>query len=250
MRRYQALWRSAVAKWPSLDLPYRKELASYRAHGKRVVHILHIGKTGGTAIKEVLHLHRDTRSHRIELHSHGFTLQDVPAPDEVIFFLRDPIGRFVSAFNSRLREGRPRHYSPWTKGEARAFSIFPTANSLALALSSPDVSRYQEAVRAMRDINHVKQSYFRWLQSEDYLLSRRDAVLMVGFQEDLERDFEKLKRLLGLPVGICLPEDDIRAHRAPPGTNRHLEEPAIRNLQQWYQRDCQLLDMCRREFSE
>ena len=61
-----------------------------------------------------------------------------------MFFVRDPISRFVSGFNSRLRKGLPKMYFPWAPGEKLAFSRFATPNQLALALSSSDAGAKQE----------------------------------------------------------------------------------------------------------
>lgn len=240
-------WRKAAGKWPAVDRwLYSRSLTSYRLQGKEIVHLLHIGKTGGTAIKEALISHQDTPSYRIELHGHRFRLRDVPEGDRVIFFLRDPISRFRSAFYSRQRMGLPRYYFPWTKGERRAFAAFPTANDLALGLSSPDQVCRNEAIRAMQKIGHLRWSLMYWFESEEYFLSRLNAVMMVGFQRQLEKDFERLKDLLGLPGVVRLPTDDLSAHRAP-ARDLLLSGAAISNLRAWYSRDYAFIDLCRKK---
>src|SRR6056297_1213665 len=98
---------------------------------KKPVHFLHIRKAGGTAIKEAL---KDIAvKQNVILHPHKTRLKDIPEGEKVFFFLRNPVSRFVSGFNSRLREGKPRYNSPWNEGEKVAFSRFPTANDLAEA---------------------------------------------------------------------------------------------------------------------
>lgn len=75
------------------------------------LHFVHVGKTGGTAIKQALLSHRLAYRHernahklpagpygRIHLHKHRFRLGDVPPGDFVFFCVRDPIARFVSGF--------------------------------------------------------------------------------------------------------------------------------------------------------
>ena len=108
----------------------------YRARRKRVLHFLHVRKTGGTAIKYALKPCLVTSGHYIVLHGHRFTLREVPKGDQAIFCLRNPISRFVSGFYSRLRQGQPRNLVPWTPDEKASFSRFDTPNRLALALSS------------------------------------------------------------------------------------------------------------------
>ena len=70
------------------------------------VHFLHIGKTGGTAIKAALKAYPPAVT--LHVHPHRFALADVPRGERVFFFVRDPLSRFVSAFHSRKRRGLPR----------------------------------------------------------------------------------------------------------------------------------------------
>ena len=118
------------------------------------LHLLHIGKTGGTALKHALRTERlayykpenahkfpETPYGRIQLHGHRFRMEDVPPGDYATFFVRDPISRMVSGFYSRLDEGRPHYGSKWTPDERTAFEAFPTPQSLASALDSEDAEQ-------------------------------------------------------------------------------------------------------------
>src|SRR5689334_13541511 len=101
--------------------------------------LLHIGKTGGTAAKTVLKAAKELRvGRRIGLYGHQIGLQDVVDMDmtrKLVFFIREPVSRYVSAFNSRLRRGFPRHGNTWTEREEIAFEHFKTPNQLAEGLS-------------------------------------------------------------------------------------------------------------------
>jgi hypothetical protein len=205
-----------------------------RIRGRRIVHVLHIGKTGGTAVKTALGEGRGAAS-RVILHNHTFTLADVPNDEFCAFFVRDPITRYVSGFYSRQREGRPRYHEPWTDGERRAFGAFGTPNELALGLSSDQESRRGEAVRALQSIQHVKDSYCRSLKDEAYLAQRRTSILFVGAQENLVRDYGQLSEILGM--GGELPVSDVGAHRNPAGLDYGLAGEAVENLREWYSRD-------------
>jgi hypothetical protein len=127
--------------------------------------------------------------------------------------LRDPIDRFVSGFNSRRRRGRPLNNFEWTQDEAAAFTAFPTANDLAEALSVAEGRRRAAAIAAIRCIYQVKSSYADWLVDFDYLGSRRDDMSWVGLTSRLADDFERLKRILGLPIECELPGDPVASHR-------------------------------------
>jgi len=216
----------------------------HRLLGKRGVHYLHIGKTGGSAVKYALKAHTESPRHAIYLHSHGVKLSDVPVGDGVIFFLRDPISRFVSGFYSRQRQGQPRIFSPWEPAEKVAFERFDSPNALAAALSSNDDEERTAAEEAMRSIRHVRSSYADWLVDEAYLRSRAGDVLLVGHQERMSEDFERLRGLLKLGDHVQLPGDDVNSHRNPQSVDRRLDPSAQENLKRWYRRDYQLIDVC------
>src|SRR3954468_17466545 len=106
--------------------------ASQAAHrqGRQVVHMLHVGKTGGTAVQMALHNVPKPADLQLQMYGHGISLSDIPPNDDIFLFLREPLARFASGFEMRRREGRPRHYRPWTPAERRAFSRFDTPESL------------------------------------------------------------------------------------------------------------------------
>jgi hypothetical protein len=222
-------------------ISYRLRLRRNRSQGKV---ILHIGKTGGTALKEVLGS-VPSEHYGIELHEHDFRLRDVPNGDKAVFFVRDPVSRFVSGFNSRKRQSQPRNFYPWSPEEMKAFKRFETPNELATALSSKERCRRIAAVRAMKSINHVNSCYWNWFESPTYFLSRLSDILLIGHQETMESDFTLLKRALNLPKSLELPKDPIRAHRGPAGLDVNLDTDALRNLEHWYASDYEFLELCK-----
>jgi hypothetical protein len=216
-----------------------------RMRGKRILHFLHIGKTGGTAVLTAL-LGVDDRRYRFYYRGHHGTLADVQAGDSCFFFVRDPVTRFVSAFHSRQREGRPRYYYPWNAEERTAFERFKTPNELAVALSSDDADTRAAAERAMRGIKHIKTPLAWWSGTEEYLRQRRSAVLFVGAQEQLTEDFARLKALLGIEATLA--QDEVTSHRNPGHLDRTLDPSAIENLRTWYAADYTRLTTLREWF--
>ena len=217
------------------------------------VHFLHIGKTGGSAIRDAMERARRCRAAErwvVRLHDHGTRLRDIPRGEKFFFFLRDPVGRFVSGFNSRRRWGRPRYFLPWSPPELAAFRRFATPDRLACALSSPDACERAAAQSAMRSIRHVGDGYWRWFESEAYFLSRLDDLFFIGFQSDLTADFEFLKSRLRLPECLSLPHDPVRSHRSPRGLDRTLGETALGNLHAWYEADFRFIALCKRVIRE
>jgi hypothetical protein len=210
------------------------------------IHVLHIGKTGGTALKHALLDHRSVSGHELLLHGHDVTLAHVPVGEQFMFVIRDPLSRFVSAFNGRLREDRPRYHYPWNEAERAAFAVFKTPDELGTALSAGDRRRRKQAEQAMRGIGHIKVSYAYWLGDEQAFRARLPDLFFIALQERLEEDFEQLKRKLDLPPEVRLPTGDTEAHRTPAGYDDELGPVARANLERWYARDLAFVQLCRR----
>jgi len=217
-----------------LSIAKKAKRVIQKAQGKQFVHFLHIGKTGGTAVKHALKQYSTYGHFVILLHRHSVTLRDIAKGESVFFFLRDPISRFVSGFYSRQRQGQPRFYVPWGRDEKNAFKYFDTPNHLAITLSSTNAEERVRAEKAMKSIEHVRSSYWDWFESEKYFKSRLSDIFFIGFQEHLNKHFEILKSKLSLPDSVELPKDDIQAHRNPKNLNKFLEDDAIENLSHWY----------------
>jgi len=133
---------------------------------------LHIGKTGGTFLKSIAS-EQDASQPSTYLGKHGDTLTSTilnfGLNRKLGFFFRDPMDRFVSGFQSRLRRGLPTYNVDWTVGEATAFSFFETANDLAEALSTDDERLKSAAHFAFGNIFHLKHGYVHYLNSAEAL---------------------------------------------------------------------------------
>jgi Sulfotransferase family len=159
-----------------------------------------------------------------------------------MFVLRDPVARFVSAFNSRLRMGRPRYDYPWCDEEKVAFANFATADELATALGS---RRRSQAEHAMHSIGHLNTPYRYWFRDEKSFRARLPDLFFIGLTERLGDEFELLKRKLGLPQRASLPRDATTAHWTPAGYADGLSEVARTNLELWYEWDVPFYRSCR-----
>jgi hypothetical protein len=201
---------------------------------RRRTHFLHVRKTGGSAVAHALA--PVARTHGIVIHGHATRLADVPPDDDVFFFLRDPVERYVSGFNSRLRRGRPLRDLTWTAGEERAFARFRSPNALAEALGAADPELAAHARFAMRNVNHVSSSFADWFSLAE-IAARRDRIVLLGLQANLDADFEFVKRRLGLPTDVALPRDPVLAHRTPPEYETALTPEARANVAAWYAGD-------------
>jgi len=199
------------------------------------VHFLHIRKTGGMALKAALSPVAAERG--LLLREHGTALAKVPRGERAVFVVRDPVARFVSGFNSRLRMGRPLFDRPWNAAEAEAFAAFKTPDELAQALDA----RTPAALAAMSGIRHVNQPLSDWLVSESYLRERLGDILWVGRTETLAADLEEIKRRLDLPPSLRLPADEVSSHRTPQSMQTQLSSKGRAALERWYEADLRML---------
>jgi hypothetical protein len=221
--------------------------------GYKVVHFLHIGKTGGTAIKNAF-LEKDVLFRKMRifnkrlfvLHKHDFHLDHVGNNEYVFFVIRDPVERFVSGFNSRLRQGLPRKFNPWTVKERQVFEYFDTPNKLAEALTNGDEEIREKAEQAMGTILHVRNTVWEWFIDEKYFLENKSKILCIMKQSNLEQDFHLFKQKMGIKIGE-LPSDNIKSHKSPVDVDKRLTNIAFTNLQQWYRRDYEFLQFLNRE---
>lgn len=97
----------------------------------------------------------------------------------------------------------------------------------------------------MKSIKHVRDSYWKWFESEDYLRQRQSDILFIGFQENLTQDFEILNSRLNLPDNVKLPGNDMLSHRNPRDLDKTLDDDAIRNLRDQYRDDYRLISQCK-----
>jgi hypothetical protein len=206
--------------------------------------MLHVRKTGGTAVKAALAQAACPGNLQLMLHPHRVSLRDIPAGDDVFFFLRDPVARYVSGFESRRREGRPAHYHPWTAAERRAYERFPSAEELALGLASTDPQERTAAEQAMAALPHIRTHLSDWLGDERLVRERSDRIILIGWQETLETDFNRLAGLLGLAPETSLPTDEGSAHRSSVGDTRpQMSDAAAAIVRDWYASDYALIDV-------
>jgi hypothetical protein len=80
---------------------------SYRLPGRQIALVLHIGKTGGTALKSALRPYLNSGDYEIRLHGHQFGLPDFPRGEKVIFFVRDPGQPFRQRLLQSAEAGAP-----------------------------------------------------------------------------------------------------------------------------------------------
>lgn len=229
MIRLSKISRSAFYTLKSVS---RLQLAKLRANP---IHFLHIGKTGGTTVKEAI-LSLDCRQYFFVLHGHNVALNHLPQNARFFFSLRDPVDRFVSGFNDRLRESRPRYNHKHSVAEKEAFELFPSALHLAEALTATHPN-HRAALGAMRSVGHIRRLQSEWTKG---LFSPGRNPLAIIRTESLSSDFNRLMFLLGLD------EADVSHSNFGPenSADQVLSPEAVENVRRWYQKDYLLIEQC------
>ncbi len=126
---------------------------------------------------------------------HDAKLKDILTSDQdakIAFTFRDPAQRFVSAFHSRLRCGRPRNNSHWSTAEAVSFQYFETPDALARALSGDDQRLFSAAEFAIRSISHLRRDYRFHFGSLDALIKSRNNIVFASDLSDLDHTYKDL----------------------------------------------------------
>ena len=208
---------------------------------------IHIGKTGGTLIQNVLRSLPQEHRGQFRILGHDVTLpQAVEArPQMPVFFsVRRPAALFVSGFNSRLRQGRPTYDRPWNRREAVAFSVFGTPNELAEALSAEDPHLRASAEFSMLSINHVRKG-LRWhLRDIECLEQHQASIAFILLQERLEQDLRAFADQVGVPLELAEVSPGERLHTALPEDATKLSDTGLANITRWYRADQEIYDWC------
>lgn len=204
------------------------------------ISFLHITKTGGTSVVAALSPVWDQGNWQIGFSGHEATLDSLPAERMFFSIIRNPIERFVSGFDARMRSERPTYDYPPEPDERAALQRFKTAGALAEALSAGSQEVCTEAKHAMKLIWHVNQPQTDWLGTAKTLSQRSDDVVFLATTATLDRDFPKMVQVLKLPRNVRLPTSAIASNRAP-APKPTLSHLAKENLRNWYRDDMDLL---------
>lgn len=198
---------------------------------------MHVGKTGGTTINTFFRNCHDLglRVPIVLNHNWSFQMTRLRYPKaKIIVVLRDPLERFVSGFNSRLREGRPLGH-PWRNDEAIAFSHFNNAKVFVDALSSNDHYDISAALYCFRTIDHLRRGYRYSFEGLHNNIEKSDRFLQVIRIEDIGNTIHEVVANLNTNKINKIPS--IRtAHQAPVSSGSFLKKISEENLKKIHSR--------------
>ncbi len=208
---------------------------------------LHIGKTGGTLIRQVLGSLPEEHRSQFRLLGHDARLSHAieTRPDMPVFFsVRRPETLFVSAFNSRLRQGKPQYDRSWGRRERIVFSVFKTPNDLAESLSATDSALKACAELSMLSINHIRKGLQWYLGNTEFLEKHREKIAFILLQEELEQDLRTFAARVGVPLASAQISPAERLHASGPEDETTLSDTGLANIHEWYRPHQEIYDWC------
>ncbi|GFE49678.1 hypothetical protein So717_14310 [Roseobacter cerasinus] len=230
------------SRWRSDPAPARQDETVF----------LRIGRTGGRIVQSLASADA-AKPDRLHLGNHDDTListiNKFGRTRKLAFFFRDPVERFVSGFNARLRQGRPRHNVNWTTAEAVAFSLFRTPDALGEALSAQDDYLKSAARFSMASICHLKHDYVHYLHSPDAVRYEMDAGnLIICCETDrIDNNIRQITDALHLSTSIPV---GTRENTAPIQSGDALSRLAVDNLKRFCPQEFEIYAACKMAAAE
>lgn len=180
--------------------------------------LLHIPKTGGTWLGDVIRLNWRLTAHwrlRKLRHKDSLDLLDARfgADAPFGFAFRDPVERLHSAFDSRRNFSQPVRHVPWKPAEARCFGVFATFDAFARAFDGSDPAAQAEAEAALAGVPHFLHGLGFYFGTADRLMAAAPRIRFCAETRNLRPLLPALGPAFGLPP----------LHE-PPQARRHTSE--------------------------
>jgi len=231
---------------------------------------IHIGKCGGTSVSKFLKDVLDDKLYYREYHMNKNYNNINNNNKQYIIWLRNPLSRFVSAFNMsytlikdfknkfnkknintinlktcigawRLRDSILKNKNcVFSKEYDNLIEFFETPNYLAESLSSLDNTIKRNAIRLMSlPDDHIYKGIGWYLNNGKFIKNKNSKILFVGKLETMDSDIESLKHILITnnlnnnkinETNIKL----IRKNKFLDKESKYLSPLAIQNLIEWY----------------
>lgn len=164
------------------------------------IKFLHIGRTGGTTLTQIIQ-NNSILKKKIEILGH---FQKIDEYDKIIFAIRNPITRFISAFYHRknkverlVNDGRS-SYVPIK--ERAAFKHYQNIGSLLSDLFSDNFCNVNKAKFALRNIMHLGKigTYRFWFKNIKKPV-KKNVFFIIKF-ENYKSDLLKLLKNLRVKI--------------------------------------------------
>lgn len=213
-----------------------------------MISFIHIGKTGGTSVDVLL---KSKLLHYKQYHLG----KNYNTHEKYIIWVRNPISRFVSAFNhsyyavhtdrqaitafdldhclipQRMKKAIKSGYVFSTNYDLLVRS-FNGPNMLAESLSSSDVELRKRATDLMNCLEeHLKKGIGWYLDNGEFVKRNNGRILFVGRMENMEEDVVRLSKILGVTLDAGL---KLRENIYVDKSMKYMSPLAIKNVIEWY----------------
>ena len=217
-----------------------------------MLRFIHIGKTGGSTIHEIL---KQKNIKFLEYH----LKKQYKENEKYIIWLRNPLSRFVSAFNyiSHLVNFDCNNKNPsdinnnnclfypfirrkilkkteyvFNKKYDDLVKAFKTANDLAEGLTSSIPQIKKKALELMNyDFENIHRGIGWYLNNGRFVSNPKRQIIFVGKQETMKEDIEKLSKIINVKLNT---EHVVRKNIFSPTESKYLSPLAIANLINFY----------------
>jgi len=207
-----------------------------------------VGKTGGTTLNAIL-------KPKVFRFKEYHLTRNYKSDESFIIWVRNPIARFVSAFNHSYYSvttdpktipifdlkhclnpchvkkalHQPFVFSPEYDSLVRTFE---SANHLAESLTSTDEVLRAKAIALMNDpTEHLMKGIGWYLEKEAFFDKHKDAIFFVGRLEHMREDIDALSRKLKVPLDNTI---KLRENVYMDPSKKVLSSLAIKNIIEWY----------------
>ena len=212
------------------------------------VSYIHVGKTGGTTLGALL-------KPKIPTYKEYHLTRNYKSDESFILWVRNPISRFVSAFNHSYYSVttdpktipifdlkhclNPCHVKK-ALHQPFVFSLkydslvrtFESANHLAESLTSEDEGVRTKAIELMNHpTEHIMKGIGWYLENGTFLDKHKDSILFVGRLEHMADDIDALSSKLGITLDNTL---KLRENVYTDPSKKVLSPLAIKNIIDWY----------------
>jgi hypothetical protein len=213
-----------------------------------MISFIHIGKTGGTTIHTLIHRKvKNYKEYHIEKNYNN--------KEQYIIWIRNPISRFVSAFNHAyygvhtdpltikrfniqyclipyLMENARKKAFTFSRVYDELVKSFSSANELAESLTSADEGIATRAKLLMkREEEHLFKGIGWYLNNGKFVEKNNSRIFFVGKLETMKEDIDALGLKLGLTLNSNL---KLRENIYIDNSMKYLSPLAIENIINWY----------------
>lgn len=171
---------------------------SFFLHEKKLIYFLHINKTGGTYVKDVLDA-SSCRHSRIKIHmySHNHSILDIPNNSPFFFTVRNPFDKMCSSAFQLFR-GVSADKALVRPPLNEMLDPFENAESFISSLCSPSDERHTLARNIHLTFPHLSKSYWDFFISEDYFQAKSSRILIALETERLSEELPRMLKDIGI----------------------------------------------------